>query len=265
MACRILHVPYVVNITGLGTAFENEGILRKIVTIMNKIACRSAKIVFFENEQNRCFFVQEGIVGDKQTHKLNGAGVNLERYAVTDYPIGEKIIFLFIGRVMSEKGINELFIAMERLIADDIKCELHILGEYEEDYKVKIDKYEKKGWLHYYGYQEDVRPFIESAHCLVLPSWHEGMANANLESAACGRPVITSNIPGCKEAVKDNVSGYLVEKKNAEDLYKAMKIFTKLSYAERKNMGLAGRKHMENFFDKKKVVAETIKCMDVYL
>ena len=99
----------------------------------------------------------------------------------------------------------------------------------------------------------------------MLPSWHEGMANANLESAACGRPVITSNIPGCKEAVKDNVSGYLVEKKNAEDLYKAMKIFTKLSYAERKNMGLAGRKHMENFFDKKKVVAETIKCMDVYL
>ena len=146
---------------------------------------------------------------------------------------------------------------MRKLVADKVKCELDVLGGYEENYKDIIKKYEDEGWLHYYGYQEDVRPFIEKCHCFVLPSWHEGMANTNLESAASGRPIITSNIHGCLEAVIKNKTGYLVQKKDSNDLYKAMKLFSKLSYEERKAMGLAGRKHMEEIFDKKKVVEET--------
>ena len=144
-------------------------------------------------------------------------------------------------------------------MSDGSNCELHLLGFYEENYKAKIEKYEAEGWLHYYGYQKDVRPFIEGSHCFVLPSWHEGMANTNLECAASGRPVITSNIHGCLEAVEDGVSGYLCSKQDAESLYQVMKKFTKLSYDERKAMGLAGRKRMEDIFDKKKVVEDTIR------
>ena len=125
----------------------------------------------------------------------------------------------------------------------------------------KIEKYESEGWLHYHGYQKDVRPFIEACHCFVLPSWHEGMANTNLESAATGRPIITSNIHGCKEAVVDGKTGFLANRKDAEDLYKVMKKMTQLSYEERQVMGLAGREHMEKVFDKKKVVGETISCL----
>lgn len=258
LACRLAHIPYAVNITGLGTAFENGGLLKKIVTIMYKVACKKAKVVFFENDENRQIFIKEKIVIENQSHRLNGAGVNLEKYQVTEYPKGEKIKFLFMGRVMAEKGIDELFEAMKKLVADDVNCELDVLGGYEEDYKEKIDKYKAEGWLHYHGYQKDVRPFIEKCHCFVLPSWHEGMANTNLESAASGRPVITSNIPGCMEAVIDGKTGFLSERKNTDDLYKVMKKFAELPYDKRKAMGLAGRKYMEEFFDKTKVVAETI-------
>lgn len=257
-ACRFMKIPYAVNITGLGTAFENGGMLKKIVTFMNKVSCKNAKVVFFENEGNRKIFIQEKIVEESQTHRLNGAGVNLEKYEVAPYSGGEKVKFLFMGRIMAEKGINELFEAMQHLVSDGVNCELNILGSYEENYKEKIEKFEAEDWLHYYGYQKDVRPYIEKSHCFVLPSWHEGMANANLECAAMGRPVITSNIHGCLEAVEDGVSGFLCDKKNADNLYQVMKQFTKLSFDQRKAMGLAGRKRMEEVFDKKLVVKETI-------
>lgn len=262
-ACRLAKVPYAVNITGLGTAFENGGLLKKIVTVMNKVACKKARVVFFENEGNRQVFIREKIVKEEQTHRLNGAGVNVDKYQVVDYPQGDKIKFLFMGRVMAEKGIDELFTAMRKLISDGVNCELDILGGYEENYKDKIEKYEDEGWLHYYGYQKDVRPFIEASHCFVLPSWHEGMANTNLEAAASGRPIITSNIPGCREAVIDGKSGLLVEKKNSYDLYEKMKRFCILPYEKRKEMGLLGRNHMEKYFDKKNIVDETIFKLDL--
>lgn len=258
LVCRLKKIPYAVNITGLGTAFEEEGLLKKIAIAMNKVGCKKAKVVFFENEENRQFFVKEQIVKESQTYRLNGAGINLERFGILPYPKGDTIKFLFMGRVMAEKGIDELFIAMQKLVSDGIKCELDVLGRYEENYKEQIHKYAEEGWLHYYGYQEDVRPFIEKCHCFVLPSWHEGMANTNLESAASGRPIITSNIHGCMEAVIENKSGFLVEKMNAEELYMAMKKFACLPYEERLKMGVLARKHMENVFDKKIVVKETI-------
>lgn len=261
-ACRLLKIPYAVNITGLGTAFENGGVLKRLVIVMNKLACKKAKVVFFENEGNRQIFIKEKIVKESQTYRLNGAGVNLEKYQVAPYPGGEKIKFLFMGRIMAEKGIDELFEAMRYLVSDGISCELHLLGIYEENYQEKIDKYEADGWLHYHGYQKDVRPFINESHCFVLPSWHEGMANTNLECAAMGRPVITSNIHGCMEAVEDGVSGFICEKQAAKDLYRVMKRFSEFSYDQRRDMGLAGRKRMEEIFDKKKVIEVT--CEELF-
>lgn len=259
MICRLLKIKYVVNITGLGTAFEKDGLLRKFVTKLYSIACKKAKIVFFENEENRRIFIQNKIVKESKTYRLNGAGVNLSHYKVLDYPKGENIKFLFMGRVMAEKGIDELFQAMKKLVNSGVNCELTVLGQYEENYKEIISKYEEEGWLHYYGYQKDVCPFINNSHCFVLPSWHEGMANTNLECAASARPIITSNIAGCKEAVIENVSGFLAQSKNADDLFVQMKKFTELTYEEQKKMGLEGRRHMENTFDKNKVVETTVK------
>lgn len=261
LSSRLLKIPYAINITGLGTAFEKDSLLKKLVILMYKVSCKDAKVVFFENEENKQIFIDESIIDKRQAFRLNGAGVNLEKFKLLDYPKDNKTIFLFMGRIMAEKGVNELFEATKRLVDNGINCELDVLGYYEEDYENKIKKYENEGWLKYYGYQSDVRPFIEKCHCFVLPSWHEGMANTNLECAACGRPIITSNIHGCLEAVVQNESGYLVEKKNVISLYEAMKKFTLLSYEERLAMGICSRKHMEMVFDKKNVVKETIREM----
>lgn len=262
MACKIAGITYAGNITGLGTAFERSGLLRKVATILNKAALNKAKCVFFENAENRDLFVNEGIIRKNQAVLLNGAGVNLDQFSYKPYPKDDSDIrFLFMGRVMKEKGIEELFAAMQRLRADGESCSLDVLGSIEEKYEDQIKQYEEDGWLRFHGYQSDVRPFIENTHCFVLPSYHEGMANTNLESAATGRPVITSNISGCKEAVIDGVSGFLCEVKNADDLYEKMKQFIALSQEERVQMGQAGRKHMEKVFDKKKVVAETVSSL----
>ncbi|MBQ8622043.1 MAG: glycosyltransferase family 4 protein [Oscillospiraceae bacterium] len=259
LACRLLRIPYAVNITGLGTAFQKQGMLRKLVTFLYRTALKKARVVFFENSGNRQVFLDEGIVAENKTCLLSGAGVNLEHYAYAPYPEAGTTRFLFVGRVMKEKGVEELFAAMERLNAEGADCCLDVLGGYEENYADTIRNYEQQGWLHYHGYVTDVRPFIEKAHCFVLPSYHEGMANTNLECAAMGRPLITSDIPGCKEAVIERKSGLLCKPKDPDSLYQTMKCFLTVPSDQRAQMGKAGRRHMEEVFDKKKVVELTVK------
>ena len=260
--CRVLGKEYVANITGLGTAFEGQGFLRRMVTAMYKFALKKAKVVFFENAGNMQLFVDQGIICKEQAKLLNGAGVNLEKYSVLPYPEDvEETRYLFMGRIMAEKGVNELFEAMRKLRKNGVQCTLNMLGGFDEDFEQEIKEAEAEGWLKYHGYQSDVRPYIENSHCFVLPSYHEGMANTNLECASSGRPVITSNIPGCKEAVIDGVSGLLCEPKDPESLYQAMKRMAEMSAADRCAMGLAGRKHMAEIFDKKKVVQETMRYL----
>lgn len=261
LACRMAKIPYAVNITGLGTAFQTRGALRTLVTFLYKIALKKAKVVFFENAENRQIFIDEKIIPAEKTYLLNGAGVNTDTFSYAAYPESEFVRFLFVGRVMKEKGIDELFAAMERLRSEGENCCLDVLGEYEDNYVDTIKRYETQGWLRYYGHQNDVRPYIEKSHCFVLPSYHEGMANTNLECAAMGRPLITSNIPGCKEAVVAEVSGFLCKPRDSESLYKAMKRFLRLTNAQREAMGQAGRRHMEQVFDKRKVVADTLAAL----
>ena len=260
LACRMAHVPYVANITGLGSAIENGGWLKRFVLALYKPALKDAKIVFFENTGDRDALVVTGVVPKERDVVLSGAGVNLEDFPCQPYPQGETIRFLFVGRVMHEKGVDELFAAAKQLkqqYGDGV--ELHIVGSFEEAYKPTIDELERLGVVKYHGYQPDMKPFYAMANCLVLPSYHEGMSNVLLEAAASGRPVITSNIHGCLEAVENGVSGLLCERKNAEDLYRTMKRFLDLPREQRRQMGLAGRKRMEEVFDKRKVVDQTLR------
>ena len=260
LACRLLGIPCAANITGLGTAFQKSGALRTLVSTMYRFSLRKARVVFFENAGNLETLLNEGIVHQNQCKLLPGAGVNLEHYAFAAYPTEETPIrFLFMGRVMREKGVDELFEAMHRLHQEGVSCTLDVLGSYEEHYEEAIHRFEAEGWLHYHGYQNDVRPFIRNSHCFVLPSWHEGMANTNLECAAMGRPLITSRIHGCMEAVIEGESGFLCEPQNTDSLYEAMVRFCEMPQNKREAMGRAGRRHMEEVFDKGKVVAETLE------
>ena len=262
IAARFKRIPYAVNITGLGTAFQNENMIKKLVVFLYKLSCKKAKTIFFENEGNKQVFIENNIIKESRSCTLPGAGIDLDEYKMTPYPEESRNIrFLFIGRVMKEKGVEELFKAAKNIKKIYPEVSFDIVGPMEDDYKERIQSLVRNGIIYYYGYQEDVKPFIKKCDCFVLPSYHEGMANTNLECAACGRPIITSNIHGCLEAVVQNESGYLVEKKNVISLYEAMKKFTLLSYEERLAMGIRSRKHMEMVFDKKNVVKETIREM----
>lgn len=259
MLCKNRSIPYVINITGLGTAFQSHGVMLKVFVEMYKLACKKAQTVIFENCENMQVFKDYGIVKEQQCLLNNGAGVNLEEYPFTAYPNDEQIRFLFVGRVMQEKGIDELFEAAKRIKKEYDSVYFDIVGPYEDDYKDVTNRLVEDGVIDYHGFQEDVKPFIEKAHCFVLPSWHEGMANTNLECGAMGRPIITSKIHGCLEAVEDGKTGFLAEPKNADDLYDKMKKFIDLPYDKKVEMGQASHNHIAENFDKKDVVSKTIE------
>lgn len=259
LVCRICKIPYAVNVTGLGSVFEHGGALQQLVTLMYRSALKKARVVFTENISIRDVLTDQRIAPARKICVLNGAGVNLNDFSYAEYPENPVFFFIFIGRVMKEKGVDELFAAMRRLNREGHTCVLHLVGFTEENYREEIRKGCQEGWLVDHGLQKDVRPFIAAADCFVLPSWHEGMANTNLESAASGRPVITTDIPGCREAVIEGKTGLLCEKRNTDSLYQAMRRMLALSREERIQMGLAGREHMEKVFDKKLVVRETMR------
>lgn len=264
LACRMAHIPYAVNITGLGSAIENGGWLKRFVLALYKPALKSAKVVFFENAGNRDTLAATGVVPKGRDVVLNGAGVNLEDYPYQPYPQEGPVRFLFVGRVMHEKGVDELFAAaklMKQEYSDSV--EFHIVGSFEEAYKPIMDELEKAGVVKYHGYQSDMKPFYAMASCIVLPSYHEGMSNVLLEAAASGRPLITSDIPGCREAVENGVGGYLCPTKDADALYDTMQRFAELPERWRAEMGRRGRERMEQKFSKPAVVAETIKHLEI--
>ena len=259
--CRLKKLPYVINITGLGTVFQNNGILRKIVTVMYKFAFKKAKVGFFENVENRDFMVKNRIIPAGIAYCLNGAGVNLDEYKFEEYPENEKNHFLFIGRVMKEKGIDELFKVAKRLKNENANVAIDIVGWLEDDYEKTVTDLDRNDVINYYGFKNDVRPFIKRSHCFVLPSYHEGMANTLLECGAMGRPLITSNIHGCLEAVVDGKTGFLCNVKDSDDLYDKMIKFIELPYEKKCEMGKLSHDYIAEKFDKKKVVDETVKIL----
>lgn len=264
LACRMAHIPYAVNITGLGSAIENGGWLKNFVLALYKPALKGAKVIFFENAGNRDTLTATGVVPKGRDVVLNGAGVNLEDYPYQPYSQEGPVRFLSVGRVMHEKGVDELFAAAKRMkqeYGDDV--EFHIVGSFEEGYKPLMDELEQAGVVKYHGYQSDMKRFYALASCVVLPSYHEGMSNVLLEAAASGRPLITSDIPGCREAVEDGVSGYLCPARDADALYEAMQRFVELPESWRGEMGRRGRERMRQRFSKTAVVAETIKHLEI--
>ena len=262
LACRELHIPYAVNITGLGSAIENGGWLKRFVLTLYKPVLAGAKVVFFENAGNRDTLAATGVVPRGRDVVLHGAGVNLEDYPCQPYPQEGTVRFLFVGRVMHEKGVDELFAAAKRMkqtYGDSV--EFHIVGSFEEGYKPLMDELEQTGVVKYHGYQSDMKRFYAMADCVVLPSYHEGMSNVLLEAAASGRPLITSDIPGCREAIEPGVSGYLCPARDADALYAAMRRFLELPPAQRAAMGAASHDWIARNFNKKAVVAETVAAL----
>lgn len=263
MAARACKVPYICNITGLGKAIENGGMISKVLIMMYRVSMKKAQKVFFQNEKNMAV-LQKHKVAVHNAGLLPGSGVNLEEHPFREYPSEEDgIRFLAVLRVMKDKGIGEYLEA-----AKDISCkhpEVHfeLVGEYEEDerekYQPLIEELEKNGQLKYYGHIDNVEEVMSKSHVIVHPSYHEGMSNVILEAAACGRPILASNISGCKEGVDEGKSGFLFEPESAEGLEKEIEHILTLTEKDRENMGKAARELVEQKFDRRSIILTYIE------
>ena len=254
IACRLIGIPHIANITGLGTAVESEGILQKITLILYRIALKKSICVFFQNKENM-EFMQSNRIGIKNGKLIPGSGVNLTHFKLLNYPRTEDINFLFIARIFKQKGIDQYLDAAKYIKQKYPNTAFHVLGNCDKFYKHILEVMHEEGVIQYHGEQEDVREFHKISHCTIHPSYYpEGMSNVLLESAACGRPIITTNRSGCKEVVDDDINGYIFEKKNSKDLINKIEKFLALSYEEKKKMGLASRYKVEKEFDRRIVV-----------
>ena len=262
MACRKAGIPYLANVTGLGTALENGGILGSISSVLYKKGLKKASCVFFQNENNMKTFSDKGIFRGR-TRLVPGSGVNLDRYPAEPYPEEDGTTrFLFVGRIMRDKGVSELLTAVRRIHAENETVTLDLVGWCDEDYSDAIREAENEGAVRFRGLQTDVRPFYRDCHCAVLPSYHEGMANVMLEASASGRPVITTNVPGCRETFDEGVTGFGCETGNVESLENAMRRFLALSRDRRVEMGKEARAKMEREFDRDRVIDAYIEELD---
>lgn len=253
IACRLTGTPQLANVTGLGDAMENGGWLQKLTVGLYKMGIGKARCVFFQNATNKQFCEAQGIVG-RMTRLLPGSGVNLEHHRFLELPSDGVIKFLFISRLLRDKGTEEFFEMAKAIKASYENTEFQILGRCEGDYQQQLDELVEKGVVKYLGSTSDVRPYLANVHCTIMPSYHEGMSNVNLESAANGRPVITTDVPGCRETVDDGVTGFLVKARDAKSLVGGVERFIALPYEDKKKMGRMAREKVEREFDRNIVV-----------
>lgn len=264
LACRMLGIRYLPNVTGLGTAVETPGRMQALTTRLYKWGVAGAECVFFQNSENEQFFRERGMLGRKsRTCLLPGSGVSLEKHQALPYEPADVVNFLFVARVMQEKGID-LYLAAAKAIHEKYGNVLfHICGMCDDErYEAILRQAEQAGYIRYHGEQKDMVPFFRMAHCLVHPSYYpEGMSNVLLEAGASARPAIATDRSGCRETVDDGVTGYVVPVKDEAALIAAVDRFMQLTWDERRAMGQAGRAKMEREFDRQIVVDLVMKEM----
>ena len=265
MACKLLKIHCMPNITGLGTAVENSGPIQNITLLLYKAGVAGADCIFFQNEANQSFFHAHRLLGKKQhTRLLPGSGVSLKMHQPLPYHNDGTVHFLFIARIMKEKGIDLYLNAAKAICARHSDVRFHICGYCDDEKYIELLKdAEKNGYITYHGEQKDMVPFFDMANCIVHPSYYpEGMSNVLLEAAAHCRPIITTNRPGCRETVDDKVSGYVIPVRNGKALVKAIEKFLSLSFEQRRDMGLAGRRKVEKEFDRQLVASAYLEEID---
>lgn len=263
MAASLSKIPYIANITGLGTAVQNGGAMQKLTLVLYKIGMRKAFKVFFQNPDNRAFFESHKIAKGKHV-SVPGSGVNLNKFTLMEYPPKGTVEFAFISRIMKEKGIEE-YIDTARYISKKYPYTVfHVAGFGDEYYENKMKILNKEGVIKYHGLLNDVRDLQKRVHCVIHPTFYpEGMSNILLESAASGRAIISTNRPGSREAIDDGVNGFLIEEQNSLELIKKVEKFLALSYEEKRQMGINGRAKVEQEFDRNFVVKKYLDNINI--
>jgi glycosyltransferase involved in cell wall biosynthesis len=261
IAAKSLGIPFIPNVTGLGTAFLSGKALETLANLLYRGAFRNLPAVFFQNEDDRDHFIERNLVTAEQARLLPGSGIDLDHFAPADLPHpSDGITFLMIARLLRDKGVIEFVEAARRIRAASPSARFQLLGALGADNVSAIDARTLNGWVaegvvEYLGTTPDVRPHIAAAHCVVLPSYREGAPRTLIEAAAMARPVIATDVPGCRTVVMRDVSGFLCQARSAESLAAAMRRFLDTHHEARRAMGRAGRERMERHFDEAHVIS----------
>ncbi|MCC5929578.1 MAG: glycosyltransferase family 4 protein [Cyclobacteriaceae bacterium] len=262
MAAAYLGIPVINNVSGLGTIFLNNGFSSHVARLLYRFAFRFPKVVFFQNHHDRDLFLNLKLVDEQKTRLLPGSGVNPAHFkpSLPTAENGREFTFLMISRLIKDKGIHEYITAAALIKSKGLTVRFQILGALDPRHSRGISEQEfqtliRDAGVEYLGNEVDVRPFISSADCVVLPSYREGTPRTLLESASMGKPLIATNVPGCNAVVKNEFNGYLCEVKNAESLANCMVRILNTDLQERRSMGQNSRRLILEQFDERFVIS----------
>jgi glycosyltransferase involved in cell wall biosynthesis len=268
LAARLLGIPVIANVSGLGRAFMVGGWLEAVVRRLYWLAFHTPQVVFFQNVEDRAEFIRAGLVDEAKTQGLPGSGVDVDRFQPRRRePSANGFAFLLVARLLWDKGVGE-FVEAARLIQAELPAvQFRLLGFLDVENpsavsREQIEKWRKEGVVEYLGAADDVRGVYAEADCMVLPSYYrEGVPRTLLEAASMGLPIITTNAAGCRDAVEDGITGFLSRPKDAMDLADKMRRMLSLPPDERRRMGRAGRKKMIREFDERIVIARYLQAI----
>ena len=259
MAGHLLKIPVINNVSGLGATTISESWVSKVVTTLYRLAFRRSQTVFFQNNDDLLLFTERGLVRGEQAKRLPGSGINLSKFAVAPLPTSETPRFLLIARMLRDKGVVEFVEAARALKQAGVTAECCLLGPADVQNPAAISMqeitvWEKEGVIKYLGVTTDVAAEITKATCVVLPSYREGTPRALLEAAAMGRPIVTTDVVGCREVVEEGVNGFLCNVRDGQDLYAKMAHIAAMSHDQLTTMGQKGRDKVEREFDERIVI-----------
>lgn len=264
LVAHLLRIPVINNVTGLGSVLKESGLKQKFIMSLFKMAYRGSSCIMFQNSTNMQLAKKLGWVKG-ESKLIPGSGVALDRYPVQDYPDGGNgiegapVVFNYIGRILSDKGVDDYIEAAKRIKAKYPNTEFNMLGfvePTESHYETELEELGKQEIIFFRGSQKDVKPWIKRAHCIIHPSTYgEGMSNVLLENASSGRVIITTDNPGCRETVDDGISGLIYPGGDVDALVaKIETVIRDIPNDKRKMMGLEGRKKVESQFSREIVI-----------
>ena len=268
LAAHMLHIPVINNLTGFGSVLNQGKLKKKFIMTLFRMAYRRSSCLMFQNETNMNVAKEMGMI-QGEYHLIPGSGVNTERYPLQPYPrggnglTGAPVVFNYIGRVLHDKGVDDYIEAAKRIKKNYPNTEFNILGfiePTESHYEQDLKELEAAGIVYYRGSQKDIKPYLARAHATIHPSTYgEGMSNVLLESASSGRPLITTDNPGCRETVVGGVTGFIYPGGDVKRLTETIKRFLSMPSEERQKMGEAGRDYVKKNFSRSIVIEAYLK------
>ncbi len=259
LAASLLRIPSINNVCGLGTIFLKKNLVSAIAIKLYRLAFRYPKKVFFQNPEDLSLFVNSKLVPAAVSDLLPGSGIDLNRFTPSSFTRNKSFTFLLVSRLITDKGVLEFIEAIRQMKAAGTEAKFQVLGakdpKHKRGIKLKvIDEWIDSGLIEYLGTTKDVRPFIDRADCIVLPSYREGTPRTLIEAASSAKPIITTDVPGCHHIVTDGHNGLLCKLKDAKDLAKKMQAMAGFDNDTLKTMGTNGRKKAELEFDESIVI-----------